>query len=44
MALTGDMVLILGKGNETYETIGKEKIYFNDEEEARNALKERLGL
>ena len=44
IAESGDMVLILGKGNETYETLGREKIYFNDEEEARNALKERLGL
>lgn len=44
IAEKGDMVLILGKGNETYETIGKEKIYFNDKEEAENALKERLGL
>ena len=35
-----DMVLILGKGNETYETLKNGKIYFNDIEEAKNALKE----
>ena len=34
------MVLILGKGNETYETLKNGKIYFNDIEEAKNALKE----
>ncbi len=33
-----DMVLILGKGNETYETLKNGKIYFNDIEEAKNAL------
>jgi UDP-N-acetylmuramoyl-L-alanyl-D-glutamate--2,6-diaminopimelate ligase len=37
-----DMVLILGKGNETYETIGRERIYFNDVEEAHKALESRL--
>ena len=36
----GDMVLILGKGNETYETLKDGKIYFNDIEEAKNALQE----
>ena len=35
-----DMILILGKGNETYETLKNGKIYFNDIEEAKNALKE----
>ena len=30
----GDMVLILGKGNETYETLKDGKIYFNDIETA----------
>lgn len=38
VARTGDMVLILGKGNETYETLKNGKIYFNDVEEAKNAL------
>jgi len=40
VAEEGDMVLILGKGNETYETLKDGKIYFNDVEEATNALKE----
>jgi UDP-N-acetylmuramoyl-L-alanyl-D-glutamate--2,6-diaminopimelate ligase len=40
MAQEKDMVLILGKGNETYETLKNGKIYFNDIEEAKNALKE----
>lgn len=39
MAKTDDMVLILGKGNETYETLKNGKIYFNDIEEAKEALK-----
>ena len=36
-----DIVLILGKGNETYEKLKDKTIYFNDEEEAMNALKNR---
>ena len=40
MAEAKDMVLILGKGNETYETLKNGKIYFNDIEEAKKALKE----
>ena len=36
------MVLILGKGNETYEKLKGGTIYFNDIEEARKALEERL--
>ena len=35
IAEKGDMVLILGKGNETYETLKNGKIYFNDIEEAK---------
>ena len=37
-----DIVLILGKGNETYEKLKDKTIYFNDEEEAMNALKNRF--
>lgn len=37
-----DMVLILGKGNETYEKLKDRTIYFNDFEEAEKALDERL--
>lgn len=44
IAKTGDMVLILGKGNETYETLKNGKIYFNDIEEAINALKEVIKV
>ena len=37
-----DVVFILGKGNETYQKIGKEVIYFNDVEEAELAVNKRL--
>jgi len=37
-----DIVLILGKGNETYEKLKDKTIYFNDEEEALKALKTRF--
>lgn len=37
-----DMVLILGKGNETYQKLKDRTIYFNDFEEAEKALDERL--
>lgn len=46
IAEKGDLVLVLGKGNETYEVIGKDKIYFNDIEEVKNALeklKQKVG-
>ncbi len=32
-AREGDIILIAGKGHETYQIIGKEKRYFNDKEE-----------
>ena len=41
MAQEKDMVLILGKGNETYEKLKDETIYFNDIEEAYNAVANR---
>lgn len=41
MAKENDMVLILGKGNETYEKLKDGAIYFNDIEEAYNAVAER---
>lgn len=41
MAGTNDMVLILGKGNETYEKLSTGTIYFNDEEEAYDAVARR---
>ena len=42
LAHKGDMVLILGKGNETYQKLKDKVIYFNDIEEATKHLKERL--
>lgn len=41
MADEKDMVLILGKGNETYEKLKDGTIYFNDIEEAYNAVASR---
>jgi UDP-N-acetylmuramoyl-L-alanyl-D-glutamate--2,6-diaminopimelate ligase len=34
MADKDDIVLIAGKGHENYQTIGREKVYFNDKEVA----------
>jgi len=44
IAEAGDMVLVLGKGDETYETLKDGKIYFNDIEEVKSALEERLKI
>ena len=41
MAQEKDMVLILGKGNETYQKLKNETIYFNDVEEAYQAVVNR---
>ena len=41
MAKEKDMVLILGKGNETYQKLKTETIYFNDIEEAYKAVEKR---
>jgi UDP-N-acetylmuramoyl-L-alanyl-D-glutamate--2,6-diaminopimelate ligase len=38
MALTGDVVLIAGKGHEDYQQIGSTKLHFDDREEARRIL------
>ena len=40
-AKSGDTILIAGKGHEDYQIIGKEKIHFDDREEARDALLQR---
>ena len=42
MAKENDMVLILGKGNETYQKLKDKTIYFNDIEEAIKALDKRM--
>lgn len=41
MAEKGDMVVIAGKGHETYQDFGTYKIHFDDKEIAEAALKER---
>ena len=37
-----DIVLVLGKGNETYQKLKTQTIYFNDIEEAMKHLKMRV--
>ncbi|MBX3243484.1 MAG: UDP-N-acetylmuramoyl-L-alanyl-D-glutamate--2,6-diaminopimelate ligase [Acidobacteria bacterium] len=43
-AKTGDVVIIAGKGHETYQIIGDEKFDFDDREVAKAALKTREEL
>jgi len=42
MAEKGDIVLLAGKGHETYQIIGSEKIHFNDRETAEKYIDLRL--
>jgi len=42
-AKPGDGVLIAGKGHEDYQILGTEKVHFDDREQARNALTERMN-
>ena len=39
-----DILLILGKGHEDYQIIGKEKIHFSDKEIVLNNIKERMVI
>lgn len=41
-AQAGDGIVIAGKGHEDYQILGTEKIHFDDREQSRNALNERL--
>ena len=42
-AVDGDVVLIAGKGHETYQIVGDQVLDFDDREIARQAIKERKG-
>lgn len=42
-AETGDIILIAGKGHETYQIVGTVKHHFDDREAAREAIHERNG-
>lgn len=43
-AREGDVVLIAGKGHETYQILGERRIHFDDHEVAREAIRKRLGI
>ena len=42
LAEPGDGIVIAGKGHEDYQILGTEKIHFDDREQSREALSERL--
>jgi len=39
-----DLVMVLGKGNETYEKLKNETIYFNDIEEVKKHIQDRIKV
>jgi len=41
-AREGDLVLIAGKGHETYQILGEQKVQFDDREVAREAMRQRI--
>ena len=43
-ANSGDGIVIAGKGHEDYQILGTEKIHFDDREQSRKALEERLQI
>ncbi len=43
MSQEGEIILIAGKGHETYQIIGDERIHFDDREVARAAIEDYLG-
>jgi UDP-N-acetylmuramoyl-L-alanyl-D-glutamate--2,6-diaminopimelate ligase len=43
LAVAGDVVVIAGKGHEDYQILGRERIRFDDREEARRCLDQRAA-
>ena len=43
LAQPGDIVLVAGKGHETYQLIAGQRLDFDDRAQARNAIKARLN-
>lgn len=43
-AQAGDGVLLAGKGHEDYQILGTEKVHFDDREQARDSLLERIRV
>jgi UDP-N-acetylmuramoyl-L-alanyl-D-glutamate--2,6-diaminopimelate ligase len=41
MAGPGDLIIIAGKGHETYQLVGGKRLHFDDREEARKAIGEK---
>ena len=43
LARPGDTVLLAGKGHETHQIIGSDRLHFDDREEARAAIANLKG-